>query len=67
VTDRYLGAQHGSVTANGTPVSPGQALPASALDLDDPHDQHLLEDGLIIDTKPGTRRPAPAEQTQETN
>jgi hypothetical protein len=67
VSDRYLGAQHGSVTANGTPVSPGQSLPASAIDPNDPHDQHLLEDGLIIDTKPGTKRAAPTPQTEETD
>lgn len=61
MSDRYIGARHGSVTANGTSVSPGEALPASAINPDDPHDQHLLEDGLIIDTKPGK----PAAPTQE--
>lgn len=52
MSDRYLGAVHPSVTANGTPVAPGQPLPASAINPHDDHDRHLLHDGLVIDVKP---------------
>jgi hypothetical protein len=47
--DRYLAAGHTSVLASGAPVAPGETLPAAAVDRDDPHDQHLLADGLLID------------------
>jgi hypothetical protein len=52
---RYLGAVHPSVTANGTPVAPGEPVAATAIDPDNDHDRHLIEDGLIIDTKPSSK------------
>lgn len=33
--------------ASGRTVAPGETIPASALDLDDPHDQRLVESVLI--------------------
>lgn len=46
----YIG-EHAETLASGRPVAPGDRIPASALDNDDPHDQRLLQDGVLIDDR----------------
>lgn len=50
--DKYLFVgDHAETLASGRPVGPGDTVPAAALDLDDPTDQRLLEEEILIDTK----------------
>lgn len=48
MTHRYLAARQ-AVLASGVPIAPGEPISAKAVDIGDPHDQHLLHDGLLID------------------
>lgn len=40
---------HAGTLANGLTVAPGDPVPANAVDPDDPHDKHLLDDGQLIE------------------
>jgi hypothetical protein len=44
----YVG-DHAGVLAGGLSVAPGDNVPATAVDTDEPHDKHLLDDGLLIE------------------
>lgn len=44
----YVG-DHAGTLAGGQTVAPGDPVPAGAVDPDDPHDKHLLDDGLLIE------------------
>lgn len=49
--DKYIvGGDHAASLASGGRVTPGDSLPASAVDLKDPNDRHLIADGVLIDT-----------------
>ncbi len=56
MTLKYLVAgDHADTLASGRPIAPGDELAAAAVDLDSPHDKRLLQDGVLIDTKPGQK------------
>lgn len=47
---QYLVAgSHPDTLASGRPIAPGDTVPAEAVDLKDPHDQALLDSGVLID------------------
>jgi hypothetical protein len=49
---KYLVAgDHSETLASGRPIAPGDELAADSVDLDSPHDQRLLADGVLIDTQ----------------
>lgn len=49
---RYLVAgSHPETLASGRPITPGDKLPATAVDPKSEHDKHLLEAGALIDLK----------------
>lgn len=50
---RYIG-RHADHLASGRPLAPGDAIAASHINLDDPHDKALVDDGRIINI-PATR------------
>lgn len=51
-TGTFLAAgDHPFVTASGGSFAPGDVISGDVLDLESDHDQHLLADGQIIDTK----------------
>lgn len=53
---RFIAAgDHAFTVASGATFEPGDLIPVSALDLKSDHDQHLLADGQIIDTKEQSR------------
>jgi hypothetical protein len=53
----YVG-DHADTLGGGRHVAPGDRVPASAVDPDDPHDKHLLDDELLLH---------PAEAKKEAN
>jgi hypothetical protein len=44
----YVG-DHAGILSGGLAVAPGDPVPAGSVDTSDPHDQHLLDDGLLIE------------------
>lgn len=53
MSHKYLYAgDHAGPLASGAQYAPGDEVPAAAVNLDDPHDQRLLDEGVLIDTQP---------------
>jgi hypothetical protein len=48
-TVKVRGDWHPENLASGRVVAPGEVFERSALDMDDPHDTRLVEEGVIID------------------
>lgn len=61
--------EHAETLASGQPVAPGEPVPAAAVDPEDPHDQHLLEQGVLIEVAEARREARetgePATDTKE--
>lgn len=68
MSHKYLYAgDHAGPLASGAQFAPGDEVPAAAVDLEDPHDQHLLDEGVLIDTQPNRQTAKRQTKKKETS
>jgi hypothetical protein len=52
MADYTFAGPHGESLASGRPLAPGDNVPGSSVNPDDPHDSYLLGEGWLLDASP---------------